>query len=261
VTVNRREDFFLDIARGVVPRTTHINKFGCNTDVDASAAPGEDIWDGAGSAGLGTDLLVLPTVDRIHALVSSSGNDDNTPPGSGARAVTVQGISGGVLTEEVVELNGASPVNTTNAYGMIHRMFVTQGYGSGVNAGNITATAAGDGTVTAQITVGYGQTLMAVYQIPAATTGYLTNYYAALNAGTPSSTDVTITIQVLDSGESYRRTTHLIGLTTSGDTHFQHAFDVPVAYAAGATVFVNAVSSSLSSNVSAGFDMILVQDE
>lgn len=66
------------------------------------------------------------------------------------------------------------------------------------------------------ITAGFGQTLMAIYQIPTATTGYLWAYYASLNAGTGAAVDVQVRIQVIDPSESFRRIQHNIGITTDG---------------------------------------------
>lgn len=143
-----------------------LHKFGFNLDT-GTAGTDEDIWSRGGT-------WVPPTQDRLHNIASSDPNDTNTS-GSGARKVSIQGISGGVLTTETINLNGVSNVATVNAYDMIHRMRVIDVGSGGEAAGTITATAQTDATVTAEIPAGeYNQTQMAIYRVPDGKTLYLT---------------------------------------------------------------------------------------
>jgi hypothetical protein len=80
-------DFLLEIARGKVPGLSCINKFGRNSDVDAS----EDIWDGGG-------LWVPPTAARLHNLASGSTTDKGTLLSSGT-------VTESINKESIIDIN------------------------------------------------------------------------------------------------------------------------------------------------------------
>lgn len=225
-----------------------INKFGRNPDVDAAAA--EDIWDGGA-------VWVAPTTNRIHNIVSDDAND--TSAGSGCRGITVQGLSSGVLTEENITMAGATPVATTNSYEIIHRMFATAGLGSGSNVGTITATAVTDATVTAQINPTNNQTLMAIYKIPDTYTGYMLNYYASANKGTGATVTVN-SLLLAEEEDGPLRVKHVLGLVVAGTSYLNHKFSVPRSFNAGSTVRIRADTSANDTDVSAGFDLVLVKN-
>jgi hypothetical protein len=169
--------FDLAVASGLVNGVTFINKFGRNPEIDAEVVA--DVWDG-GATGIDSLLWVAPTQARIHAIVSTSTND--TSVGTGARTIRVWGLTDWDTKEssEDIALNGTTPVNTVNSYVIIHRIRVITNGGT-INAGDITATAATDGTVTARLLTGEGQTQMCVYGVPSVQDLYLTQTYAALN--------------------------------------------------------------------------------
>jgi len=160
-------DFLLEVALKHVANYHSLNKFGSALDCDNGIPT--DIWDGADGT-LSTDIWVAPTQARIHAVESSQAADKGTPTAStGARTVEVFGLTAwdnGIDTSEIVTLNGVTPVNTVNSYVIIHRMIVRTAGSGGANAGIIKATAAVDGTITAAIQAGNGQTLMCIYGIP-----------------------------------------------------------------------------------------------
>ena len=133
----------------------YVNKFGTNTDVDAA----EDIWDGGGT-------YAWPSAAAATTIVSSSTDDDGDPAGTGAQTVKVYGLdSNWLMISETVTMNGTGAVTLENQYLRVFRAH-TVAVGSGaVNAGNIQVKHGA--TVLAQITAGKGQTLMALYTIPA----------------------------------------------------------------------------------------------
>lgn len=133
----------------------YINKFGTNMDVDAA----EDIWDGGGT-------YAWPAAAAVTTIVSSSTDDDGDPAGTGAQTVKVYGLnSDWLMMDETVTMNGTSAVTLSNQYLRVFRAH-TVAVGSGeVNAGNIQVKHGA--TVLAQISAGKGQTLMALYTIPA----------------------------------------------------------------------------------------------
>jgi len=157
----------LAIAAGQVSGRSAVNKFGVNPDVDTTSDP-EDIWGGA------TALWVPPTTARTHQIASTSTADDGDPAGTGAHSITITGLDANFAVQsEEIELNGTTDVPTANTYTRIYRMFITAAGSGGTNAGTITATADTDSTVTAQITIGVGQTGMAIFSVPDGKSFYL----------------------------------------------------------------------------------------
>ncbi len=156
-----------------------INKFGWAPDADKDDPT--DVWDGADGA-TGTKIWVAPTQARKHDIVSAAAADDGAPVGTGMRTVRVLGLTDWDTKEvsEDVILNGATPVATVNTYVIIHRLIgLTFGSG-GTNAGIIKATAQVDGTVTAMITAGHGQTCMAIFGVPSPQTLLIRHLHATV---------------------------------------------------------------------------------
>ena len=174
-------DFALQCALGLVEGYGTESKFGRATDCDSGVPT--DIWDGADGVS-GPDVYVPPTDSRLHDIASTNAND--TVAGTGARRVRVYGLRtwGEKETSEVVELNGVGAVATKNAYVFVHRMKVIEFGSAKTTLGNISATAQTDLSLSAQISAGANQTLMAVYAVPSVQTFALTQIGASLLTGT-----------------------------------------------------------------------------
>lgn len=252
-----RKDLYLEISAGNIPGYSSEHKFGRNTDVD-SGGP-SDIWDAA------TALWVPPTQARIHDIASTSTDDDGSPAGVGARTIRVIGLTSwdtAQVSEDIV-LDGTTNVPTDNAYVIIHRMFVLTKDGSGPNVGTITATAQVDGTVTAQINPSQGQTQMSIYGLPSINTAYITAWYASFNksGGQVGAVDVNLLVnqepdaELLSSVVKDTRALFSSG-TSSASWPFAPYFMVP----GPAIVRVRATASTTNIDVSAGFDLILVDN-
>lgn len=59
-------NYNLELAKGNIPHSGAINKFGENEDIDSGTTP-EDIWDGGG-------IYTPPTANRTHQIKSTSAN-------------------------------------------------------------------------------------------------------------------------------------------------------------------------------------------
>lgn len=251
-------NMMLAIAQGIMPNEAAVNKFGRATNVDTGIDT--DIHDGANA----TDDLavwVAPTQARIHNVKSSSASDDGSPVGVGGRTLRVYGLTAWDADEvsEEITLNGTTNVATVNAYVIIHRMKVLTKGATSVNVGKITATAATDGTVTAQINAGDGQTQMAIYGVPSTKTAYMTAYYAsAIKASASLSVKITLLINATPDTELLNfLTKHTIGLATEGANYARHNFEPYFAIAGPAIIKIQGNSSAVNTDVSAGFDLIL----
>jgi len=109
----------------------------------------------------------------VATVVSSSTADDLV--GTGAQKVKIEGLDANYNAQIVeVEMDGTTNVSTTETFIRVYRVYVSQAGSGKVNAGNITISIGG--SVRAQISANQGQTLMAVYTVPAGFTGYVTQW-------------------------------------------------------------------------------------
>lgn len=246
------------VALRCYPGLTSVNKFGRSVNVDSGIDT--DIHDGANASSWPTaalddrDTWIAPTEARIHSIVSTSSSDTQT--------IKVFGLTSwdGSEVSEDVTLTGTDAVNTTNSYVIIHRMRVTSAISSGPNVGTIYATAATDDTITAQINPGEGQTQMAVYGIGSGTVAYMSGYYlSAVKGGAAVSLEATMLVNPFpDVDETVFITKHTLGLATDGTSYFRHRFNPYFRIAGPAIIKIQANSSANDTDVSAGFDLILV---
>lgn len=245
------------LAEGNIPNTLVVDKHGRSTNVDSGV--NTDIWDRANSTN-DQDEWTAPTQARVHALVSASANDDKDA-GTGARKVRVYGLQSWDTEEtyEDIELEGLTPVNTVNSYVIIHRMEVKEWGASGPNVGLITATAATDSTVTAQINVGEGQTQMAIYGVPANKALYIHRMYANTIASGGGS-EVVMKLKVNDYVDIQilgYKTKHTFSTRGSGSSNVQVDFKIPKKIQGPCIVKLQANGDSANMDVSAGFDALV----
>lgn len=162
-------------------------------------------------------------------------------------------------------MNGTTPVNTVDPYVIIHRIKVLTWGISGPNIGTIKATAATDGTVTAQINAGdeEGQTQMAIYGIPSLQSLYIIHYYAsALKAA--ATTNALIKLVVNEQPQNTPIgfiTKHTNGIETSGSNDADHPFKPYFKVAGPAIIKLQVDSGAANLDVSGGFDGVLIDNE
>lgn len=252
------------IPKGLITGYSGVNKFGKTVNVDSGVAT--DIWDGANDApGAASPIWVPPTQARIHAITSTNDNDGKTgaPSSTGARTIRVYGLTDWDTAEssEDITLDGTTPVNTVNSYVIIHRMKVLTSGASGPNLGVIKATAATDGTVTAEIVVGDGQTQMAIYGIPSTQTAYVTNFYASCERSSPTGVHVDIKLLWVfdvENQPTVRQVKHTLGLDQEGSTYVRHEYNPYNGFAGPGIFILQASASANDASVDGGFDLILV---
>lgn len=162
------EDFGLKVARGKERNAYHVNKFGYNNFVGTGFETVSD---------LGTNFL--PTSAAVISLVSDDANDDDGD--TGARTVKVEGLDANyALVDDTVTMNGTSAVTTTQTFLRVFRMYVETAGSSNVNEGEITASHGGTPIAAIHSDNG-GQSLMAVYTIPAGYKGYLSMFQGSIS--------------------------------------------------------------------------------
>ena len=162
-------DFYLAVAKGDFTGYSNVSKFGRNPSV--KSADYETLWDGS-------NLYPWPTAAETLNVVSTDADDSSS--GTGARTVEIEGLDSNwdVLTE-TVSMNGTTNVTTTNSFLRVYRVRVVTAGSTGVNEGTITCTNTTSSNVIGQISLGssgFGQSLMALYTVPAGKTAYLINF-------------------------------------------------------------------------------------
>ena len=249
ISGGNNRDTWLEIARG--NQYDYVNKFGRNTDIDSSAAD-EDIWFGGG-------VWVKPTTARIHDIVSTSASDDGDPAGVGAQTVRIWGLTSWSADQvsETITLNGQTNVPTANAYVIINRMMVDSSGSTSINVGEISATAQTDSTVSAVIAATVGQTQLTMYGIPSTKVGYMVGIYATVNKQSATSVNISLRVNHNPSTSKNYVVKNTWGIHTQGSSlnhKFQPYFQIP----GPAIVLMRGSTSANNADVSAGYDMILL---
>lgn len=160
-------DFFIEVARGLVPEERLFQRFGVNPDIRAAE---ETVWCSGG-------LFVRPTTAQTVTVVSTSALD--TSAGSGAREVAIIGVD--AAYNEVVDvafLNGTTP-----AAGLLGVLFkeinqfvvLTSGTPGQNNVGDITVTRSGDAQVLCHMRAGKGISESAMVTVPTGRRAYVDN--------------------------------------------------------------------------------------
>ena len=232
------DNIFLNISRGLVKGTTFIHKFGAvptmgtNTtgtvwDVNDTLYPWS-AWSTAGTI----------TVDRANT-------------GDANKSVTVVGLDSNynALTETVVLTNPTGNAST-NSFIRVFRAFIVDGT---TNVGLISIKR--NGTTVAAITANQGQTLMAVYTIPADYTGYLMKGTATAQAGADATGDMFVRY----AGQSSFRIGHAFEVSGTGGQYL-YDFTTPIPIPAKSDIDVRIVTRSNNGRYTAAFDLILIKD-
>jgi len=252
--VGKTEPFELQVARGQISWHYPQFKFGFNPDVDNAL---ETVWAEGGLYGYLSAASVLK--------VSSSSTDD-AAAGTGARTVQLYGLDADYNEiNEIVTLNGQTSVNSVNSFLRINRMVIRSAGSGEINAGVIYA---GTGTVTsgvpankyATIAIGDGQTLMALWTVPAGYTAYL--FQTDLTAAcTTSNKLLNVRIVSRPFGEVFQ-IKDKFGMGVEGETVTQ-LYQYPLKFEEKTDLEVRAIGDAGSANiqVSAGLDILYIKND
>lgn len=232
------DDLYLNIARGLVKGTSFVHKFGAvpsvstNTtgtvwDVNNTIYPWS-AWDTAGTI----------TVDRADA-------------GDANKQVTVVGLDSNYnAIQETIILTNATGNASTNSFIRVFRAFIIDG---STNVGLISIKK--EATTVAAITAGKGQTLMAVYTVPAGYTGYLYKGTATAQAGADATGDMFVRYF----GQTSFRVGHSFEVDGDGG-QYTYDFTVPLPIPAKSDIDVRVTTRSNNGRYTAAFDLILIKD-
>ena len=238
------------------PSYETVQKFGRHPDM-GNADTNEEVWDD-GSA------YSYPAAATTMTVSSSSTADTST--GTGAQTVRVIGLNASYQeVEQDVTMTGQSGVTLTTDLIRVYRSYVLTVGSGGVNAGNVWV---GTGTITngvpankyAGILANNGQTLMAIYTIPASDVngvayafGRIIRWYASV--GAVASPRCQIALQTRELNQSWR-TRRVIGVSGGGPWNEMLTWGIDVGTKADVRLLVldNGVANSA---IEAGFDIAL----
>jgi hypothetical protein len=253
--VRASNNFYLDAAGGSYNDCMTVNKFGAAPDGVQTTAT--DIWSRADSAAT-QQVWLAPTAARVHAIVSNSVADTGYN-------VRVYGLTSwsSKETSELVALDGTNPVNTINSYVIIHRMKIIPTAAKVTNAGVITATAATDGTITALILTGDGQTEMAIYGVPSVQTVFITRWSASINKATGAAAWCDFQLRV-NENPNVQTTGYLrkndISLISTASSGVDKVFQLPIKVSGPCVIKVQATASVNDMDAKSAFDLLLIDN-
>ena len=198
------------------------------------------------------DTLYPWTALDTPAIVNVERNDaDDT-----GLIVTIQGLdSDWNFQEEQITITGADQVGT-KLWRRVNRAFVTSGTATvNVDDIDIEAGAAG-GTTVARITADLGQTLMAVYTIPAGYIGYL--YQGTMTVQANADATGFMFIRRNTVGTTFR-VGHTFEVGAGSQYDYNFAFPPPIPEKSD--IDVRATVRSNNARVTAAFDILLVEND
>ena len=224
----------VNISRGLVRGTIPISKFGYNPAVPNNGF--ETVWDGS-------NVYTYTSTPAVATVTSDDGDDD-----------------GGTVEVEGLDTN-YNPVTETLTIGgspgsiLFRRVFratlLTANTGT-VNVGAVTVTV--NSIAVAIISEDRGQTLMAIYTIPAGYTGYLLQ----LDMGSKKDNEHEVIFVVRSEVAGAAWQTKSFVTTRGGFT--EKDFKLPLAIPEKHDVEVR-VKASATSALSAGFELLLVSND
>lgn len=236
-----------------------VNKFG-RAPTGVQDVP-TDIWDRANATPT-QSVWLAPTAARIHTIASTSGNDDTG--NTGANSVIVFYLPDWDTAEASETVTGDlnAGIAMENAAVIVHRMrVIPQATSTSANVGTITATAAGDASITAQINPGEGQTQMAIYGIPSTQTLHLANFYGTINKAQGAAASINFSLLVNPSPDINTvtfLTKNTRGLQSTGNSGDTWPWEPYFEIAGPAIIKVQGVANVDDVEASAGFNGYLV---
>lgn len=231
-----------NIARGLVKDTSFINKFGAVPAMSQNQTG--TIWD------VNDTLYPWDTLNgSAHTLTVDCASTDEV----GHFLVIVGLDENWNEITETVTLATQTGNTTTNQFRRVYRAYYVDGV-TITNTGNIDIKVGT--TVVARVRAGLGQTLMAVYTVPAGYTAYVCRGVASCQSGA----DATGSMFVRYGGQENFRIAHTFEVSGTGGT-YDYTFEFPIAVPAMSDIDVRATVRSNNARLTATFDLLLIKND
>lgn len=240
-SVGSNKPFYLEVAQGLIEGYSFNHKFGAVPSMSGGTTG--SIWD------------VNDTLYPWDALGSGSVvNVERNNSADDGIDVTIQGLDDNYnFAEETITITGANQVGT-QLFTRVNRAFISDAGGSNAGDIDIEAGAAG-GTTVARITEGLGQTLMAVYTIPAGKTGYLLH----MSCSGSSDCDASGSLKKRDFETDAFRIAHAFEIQLRGG-QYDYEFITPIVFSEKTDLDMRAAMRSNNKRITAAFDILLVDN-
>lgn len=223
----------IPIASGDVSGYSHINKFGYSNNISSLST----IWDGSN----------IYTYSTSAGVVTISGTSDD----DGA-VIEIQGLDTNynIVVQDVTLDGSGDGTASTNLIRIFRARVKTPSSGETSNVADLSIRIAGG--ERAKILAGNGQTLMAVYTVPAGKTAYLLN----LTLSVDKNVDVIYKVMVreIDDGGF-----QIKGQFGTFGTSLDHNYPVPLKFTEKTDIEIQADAGNTSGG-GATFDLILVDN-
>lgn len=256
-----RSNLFLDIGRNVIPGMEITHRVGLNPDF-AAVDEVETIWPVGGRR----PMFSGPSTVDVE---STSANDSSA--GTGMRTFLMDGISASLtIAQEVMTLNGTTPVTTVNQYMAINRMLGLTAGGSGSNIGTIEASV-GD-TIMEVIPIspitpfiGLGRSQSGFFAVPKDRQAYITNFDYEVGMNTDGDEDPKLNLNACFlfrtlSGDQADLNVH--NFTIAQNNNYTLTFVQAPQIPSGVAVEIRAdrASGDKTSWVSTSFDLVIIDE-
>lgn len=246
-------DFYQTAQEGRWSGYSVFTKFGRNPSTGTGA---EDIWNGGG------DYTGQPAGAAPELVTVVSSSTDDASAGTGARTVSISGLKTSTSTayeSETITLNGTTPVDSVNSWYRVNRLRVLTAGSGGANAGTLTvAYKITTANVFAAIPIGYNQTQVAAWTVPAGSTAWLKRVRIAIARSGGQTGSAEITIRARTVGGVYRAI-RVYEVTTSSPVQYEALGGEE--FPAGTDIKVRAESTSNAGTiVEAALEMVIVED-
>ncbi|MCP3681211.1 MAG: hypothetical protein GY861_00840 [bacterium] len=235
------------VAEGVFPEYSVVEKFGENPDIDTGSVP-EDIWSHGG-------VYTFSTIADIDSMSSSDVDDDQT--------IYIQGLDENwELVTQTKALNGQTTVTLDTPLIRCFRMWNSSGtdlegdvyiYINGASVTDGVPTVSSE--VRAEITLGAGQTEMAIYTIPVGYNGYFYGGYVSLSRQGTFSADFTSRLRLFN---GVFRVVSRIACVGQGNSSWVYKYPIPLALPEKTDILLRCEDvTDNNTGVSGGFTVLL----
>jgi hypothetical protein len=236
-------NYDVELARGRITDVTEVNKFGRNQDIDTTE---EDVWDAGGT-------YVWSSSADITDIVSSAADTFE---------VEIQGLD--TNWDQVVQTKTLTGTTSVALDTPLRRVFRLKNISGAAAAGVIqcgvgsTTTSFSAANTRAQISLGFEQTLMAIYTIPAGKTGLLKRLWSNINKSN-SSGGLDAIFWARSEGGVFR-VQNTSGLIAAGNSRDEKLYSPMPTYAEKTDLRISGIGSTNNFDVSAGFDLYIADN-
>ena len=239
-------DFNNQVAIGAVDGWKVWNKFGYNADIGI----GTEII--AEFGGTYTPMAAAETM----SVVSTDAND--TSAGTGATAVLITGVADDYTPlEELVFLNGVTPVLSVGAFRAINRVVIYLAGSLGSNAGRITITSSSGAVIQAAIPAGQGTTQQCIFTTTDTSTLLMKSLYiSALRQG--GGNDPVLTLRGLVYSDVSKAVYEVFRtkLDTALENHINFSQEIPFVVGIKSTIWFECTTDKANTEVNMRFSFL-----